>query len=177
MARPFWVVFKKEEKVSKIHNKEIVFLVNFLVIFSGTLFMRESFIHEKAIVEEGSLLKDPHDTQDKPQRARPFDIFEVTATAYSNDPKSIDVPQWQDGKTATMTVARWGVVAVDPQIIPLGSKVYIKNMGWFMADDTGGKINGRRIDIFYPSRGDALQFGKRKVTVLIINKNNMDVET
>ncbi len=94
---------------------------------------------------------------------------EVVATAYSNDPVSINVSKWRDGKTATMTEARWGVVAVDPRVIPLGSKIFIEGMGWFSAEDTGGKIKGNRIDIFYPSRKEALQFGKRKLKILVVD--------
>lgn len=101
-----------------------------------------------------------------------FAVYEVIATAYSNDPISINVQKWRDGKTATMTTARWGVVATDPQVIPLGSRIFIKNMGWFSAEDTGSRIKGNRIDIFFPSRTEALQFGKKELTVLVEKKNH-----
>lgn len=95
----------------------------------------------------------------------------VIATAYSDDPISINVVKWRDGKTATMTKVRWGVVAVDPKVIPLGSKIYIKDMGWFSAEDKGGKIKGNRIDIFYPTRKEALKFGKKELSVLIVKND------
>lgn len=103
-----------------------------------------------------------------------FAVLKVRATAYSNDPISINVEKWRDGKTATMTTARWGVVATDPKVIPLGSRIFIEDMGWFSAEDTGGRIKGNRIDIFYPSRAEALQFGKKELIVLIekINDNS-----
>ncbi|HSB51817.1 MAG TPA: 3D domain-containing protein [Dissulfurispiraceae bacterium] len=94
-------------------------------------------------------------------------VLSVVATAYSNDPISINVPKWRDGKTATMTPVRWGVVAVDPEIIPFGSRVFIEDMGWFSAEDTGSRIKGKRIDIFYPSRREAVRFGRKELTVLI----------
>lgn len=97
----------------------------------------------------------------------------VIATAYSDDPVSINVPKWRDGKTATMTDVRWGVVAVDPKVIPLGSKIFIKDMGWFTAEDTGGKIKGNRIDIFYPTRRQALKFGKKELTLLIVDADEI----
>ncbi|MEW6044992.1 MAG: 3D domain-containing protein [Bacillota bacterium] len=83
----------------------------------------------------------------------------VEATAYSYGCGN------GDGVTATGTPVRWGVVAVDPQIIPLGSRVEIAGLGVFQAEDTGGAIKGSRIDIWMPSRGMALQWGRRTVTV------------
>lgn len=87
------------------------------------------------------------------------------ATAYCNSHICINVSKWQDGRTATGTVARIGVVAVDPAVIPLGSEVYIEGMGWFKAEDTGGKIKGNRIDIFMGNYKKAKGFGKRVVIV------------
>ncbi len=60
------------------------------------------------------------------------------------------------------------VIAVDPDVIPLGSKVYIEGHGYAQAEDTGGAIKGNRIDIFIPSREDALQWGVQEVKVHII---------
>ncbi len=94
----------------------------------------------------------------------------IVATAYSNDAGSINVSKWRDGRTATMTIARWGVIAVDTRVIPFGSKVFIKGMGWFSAEDRGGKIKGNRIDIFYPTRNEALQFGVKNLEVIIVRK-------
>jgi 3D (Asp-Asp-Asp) domain-containing protein len=96
----------------------------------------------------------------------------VVATAYTNDLKSIG-SRYFDGKTATMTRVRWGVVAVDPRVIPLGSKIYIENMGWFSAEDTGGKVKGKKIDIFYPTRKQALKFGKRRLKVFVLTTKVM----
>ncbi len=79
------------------------------------------------------------------------------------------------GITATGMRACYGVVAVDPRVIPLGSKVYVTSAdgsyvyGCAIAADTGGAIKGNRIDLFYPSRADALQFGRRNVVVYVLN--------
>jgi 3D (Asp-Asp-Asp) domain-containing protein len=61
------------------------------------------------------------------------------------------------------------VIAVDPSIIPLGTKVYVEGYGYAIAADTGGAIHGYKIDIFMPSRQQALQWGRRTVKVTIIN--------
>ena len=51
------------------------------------------------------------------------------------------------------------VIAVDPTVIPLGSKVYVEGYGNAIAEDTGGAIKGNRIDRFIPSEQDAINFG------------------
>jgi len=60
------------------------------------------------------------------------------------------------------------VIAVDPSIIPLGSKVYVEGYGYATASDTGGAIKGRRIDVFFPSLQDALKFGVKHINVTIL---------
>ncbi|MBA2173964.1 LysM peptidoglycan-binding domain-containing protein [Halobacillus locisalis] len=61
------------------------------------------------------------------------------------------------------------VIAVDPNVIPLGSTVYVEGYGTAIAGDTGGAINGNRIDVFIPNRNEALNFGRRSVTVQVLN--------
>lgn len=60
------------------------------------------------------------------------------------------------------------VVAVDPNVIPLGSKVWVEGYGHAIAGDTGGAINGNRIDLFVPSKSKALNFGSRNVKVKVL---------
>lgn len=65
-----------------------------------------------------------------------------------------------------------GTVAVDPRVIPLGSRLYIEGYGEALACDTGGAIKGNIIDVWFPTRGEALRWGRRRVTVWIIGKAN-----
>lgn len=74
-----------------------------------------------------------------------------------------------DGITATGLVAQHGVVAVDPSVIPLGTRLYIPGYGEAIAADTGGAINGDRIDLCMNSYGEAMQFGRRYVTVYVLD--------
>ncbi|MCP3030778.1 LysM peptidoglycan-binding domain-containing protein [Halobacillus sp. A1] len=60
------------------------------------------------------------------------------------------------------------VIAVDPDVIPLGSKVYVEGYGTAIAGDTGGAIQGNRIDLYMQDRGDALDFGRQNVTVQVL---------
>ncbi len=72
------------------------------------------------------------------------------------------------GITASGMKAEKGVVAVDPNVIPLGTELYVENYGIAIAGDTGGAIKGNKIDLFYESVTDALNFGRRNVTVYVL---------
>jgi 3D (Asp-Asp-Asp) domain-containing protein/LysM repeat protein len=61
------------------------------------------------------------------------------------------------------------VIAVDPSVIPLGSKVYVEGFGEATAADTGGAIKGNRIDVFIPSEQAAINFGVKQLKVTILN--------
>jgi 3D (Asp-Asp-Asp) domain-containing protein len=69
------------------------------------------------------------------------------------------------GITAIGRPAGHGIVAVDPSVIPLGTKFFIPGYGFAIAGDTGGAIIGNRIDLGFDSLRDALIFGRREVTV------------
>ncbi|RLQ96187.1 LysM peptidoglycan-binding and 3D domain-containing protein [Falsibacillus albus] len=60
------------------------------------------------------------------------------------------------------------VISVDPSVIPLGSKVYVEGYGYATAADTGGAIKGNRIDIFFPSKDQAINWGVRTVKVKVL---------
>ncbi|MDN3955385.1 peptidoglycan-binding protein [Sporolactobacillus laevolacticus] len=61
------------------------------------------------------------------------------------------------------------VIAVDPSVIPLGTKLYVEGYGYAIAGDTGGAIKGRKIDVFFNSNSDALQWGRRTVKVRVLD--------
>jgi 3D (Asp-Asp-Asp) domain-containing protein len=60
-------------------------------------------------------------------------------------------------------------VAVDPTIIPLGTHLYVEGYGFALAADVGGAIKGYKIDLYYEEMEDALRFGRRDLTVYILN--------
>lgn len=64
---------------------------------------------------------------------------------------------------------RKGLVAVDPSVIPLGTRLFIPGYGYAVADDIGGAIKGNRIDLAFDSHRDALNFGIQRVTVYVID--------
>ncbi|MGM0844795.1 MAG: LysM peptidoglycan-binding domain-containing protein [Bacillota bacterium] len=61
------------------------------------------------------------------------------------------------------------VIAVDPNVIPLGTEVYVEGYGYATAQDIGGAIKGNKIDVFIPERQDALAWGVRSVKVTILD--------
>jgi len=72
------------------------------------------------------------------------------------------------GRTALGWAAGYGIVAVDPRVIPLRSRLYIPGYGYAVAGDTGGSIRGSRIDLGFNTYRDAREFGRRDVTVYIL---------
>ncbi|WP_252314025.1 peptidoglycan-binding protein [Sinobaca sp. H24] len=95
------------------------------------------------------------------------DSFTAEATAYTAFCTGCS------GTTATGVDLRanpnQNVIAVDPNVIPLGSTVEVEGMGTFTAADTGGAINGNRIDIFMADRSDAVSFGRQNLEVTVID--------
>lgn len=71
-------------------------------------------------------------------------------------------------KTATGTYPHRGTIAVDPDVIPLGTKIYVPGYGYGVAEDTGGAVQGHIIDLFFESRAEAIKWGRRTVTIKII---------
>jgi 3D (Asp-Asp-Asp) domain-containing protein/peptidoglycan hydrolase CwlO-like protein len=71
------------------------------------------------------------------------------------------------GRTATGIPVGWGVVAVDPNVIPLGTRMTIPGYGEAIAADTGSAIIGARIDLWFPSLAQARDWGRRTVTITV----------
>ncbi|MCL1998751.1 MAG: 3D domain-containing protein [Turicibacter sp.] len=83
----------------------------------------------------------------------------MEATAYTARPGA---------RTASGRPVEHGLVAVDPNVIPLGTLLYVENYGFALAADTGGVIRGYKIDLFMYTRSEALRFGRRNVVVFIL---------
>jgi 3D (Asp-Asp-Asp) domain-containing protein len=77
------------------------------------------------------------------------------------------------GRTASGVFTRPGVIAADPRVLPLGTKVHIEAGGYsgiYTVLDTGGMIKGNRIDIYIPTYTEAMLFGRRTIKVKILSK-------
>lgn len=91
--------------------------------------------------------------------------FYVSSTAYTADCNGCS------GHTSTGINLRNNpnikVIAVDPRIIPLGTKVYVEGYGYAIAADTGSSIKGYKVDIFFSSKSEAYRWGARKVKIKV----------
>lgn len=96
-----------------------------------------------------------------------------TLTAYTAGPESTGKSPGDPGYgiTASGKRVQAGVtIAADPNVIPMGSKVYIEGIGTRIVHDTGGAIKGNRIDVYIPDLGQARSFGVKKgVKVYVLN--------
>lgn len=137
----------------------------------------------------------PTSTEAPTNNSRPTPLFvsnfTVSATAYCSGTSNSGCPidenghplctgKYADGFTATGTPAVAGtgspanphIVAVDPNVIPLGSLLYIDKVGFAKAADVGGGIDGYEIDILFTRHKDALRFGRQNLKVYILNIAN-----
>jgi 3D (Asp-Asp-Asp) domain-containing protein len=83
-------------------------------------------------------------------------LLTVTATGYS-----------LQGRTATGLPVGWGIVAVDPSVIPLGTHMTVPGYGEAVAADIGGSVVGSRIDLWFPTVAAAYAWGRRTVTIVL----------
>jgi 3D (Asp-Asp-Asp) domain-containing protein len=92
--------------------------------------------------------------------------FEVTMYL----PRSKDYGRFNDGFTATMKKAdpNARIVAVDPKLIPYGSRVWIEDLGWYNAEDCGVAIKGFRLDLLADTRDTAMDFGRQRRFVIVV---------
>ena len=98
-------------------------------------------------------------------------VYQATAYCADSDP--------YNGMTATGVWAKPGIVAVDPKVIPLGTKLYVeslgamKDYGYCVAADTG--VRGERIDLYFNTLSECYTFGRRNVKIYILKDQSIDV--
>lgn len=106
----------------------------------------------------------PESTQTSNNKFNAEKTITMSSTAYSIK-----------GTTASGVPSGPGKVAVDPNVIPLGTRLYIESLdgwgdyGYAIAADTGSAIKGNVIDVFYSNRSTALKYGRRRIKVHILN--------
>lgn len=117
-----------------------------------------------AVAENTSLMASPGSTSSTPSSPNSSSkVYTMTATSYSDY-----------GYTASNTLthrnpAGYSTIAVDPTVIPLGTKVYVSGYGYAIAEDTGSAIQGNIIDVYLPTAAAANAWGRQTVTVTIVN--------
>lgn len=99
--------------------------------------------------------------------ALPGEVY--SATAYS-----------LRGRTASGKPVARGVIAADPRVLPIGTRVHVEAGAWsgeYVVADTGGAVRGRRIDIWTPTSGEAMRFGRRAVKLTVLEVGGKPAKT
>lgn len=183
---PFKTIKKKNKELIHKQSKILVQGVNgknkvkCKEYYAGDKLIKEEVIHVETLVkpidqvfEEGTKDIFTNDRGDFTARK----AIKMVATAYEAGPRSTGKRPGDKGYgiTASGARAKRGTVAVDPRVIPLGTKLYIKSLtpgvpdyGFAIAQDTGGAIKGNKIDLFMDTVWECLQFGRRPVMVYIL---------
>ena len=165
---PYKTVYQENDKLAE--NKVIKFRdgVNgilekkFLVSYLGDKKVEQKEISERVVTPAVSavyMVGEAHFNYHYIKKLR------VVATAYSPRVIETDGNPW---RTATGMRSGFGIVAVDPKVIPLGTLMYVQGYGYAVAGDTGSLIKGNKIDVFFYSTQDAYNWGRRTVTVYIL---------
>lgn len=143
------------------------------------VFLSEKIVKEPVnkIIEYGTV---PNFRTSRGDLVRYKQAIKMKATAYTSSyrdtGKHPDHPQF--GITYTGIKAREGVIAVDPKVIPLGTKVYVEvpgsapDYGFAIAADIGSAIKGKKVDLYFDTDEEVRKWGVRDVVVYILNEQN-----
>ncbi|MFL6516767.1 MAG: ubiquitin-like domain-containing protein, partial [Bacillus sp. (in: firmicutes)] len=174
----FAVVTKKDERLEKGKEKTItkgkkgLISKQYEVLLENGKEISRKLISEKKIAEKQDKVVAVGTKELDLQVSRgavnePGKEFYVTATAYTAYCNGCS------GRTATGLNLRANpnmkVIAVDPRVIPLGSKVYVEGYGYAVAADTGGAIKGYIVDLLMPSNQDCYRWGRKKVKIKVLD--------
>ena len=183
---PFQTVFKNNDSLEKGKTKKIqegkkgLKEIKFEVLYEDGIEAEREVIEENIvedavneIVEKGTLTMVATSRGDNIRYSK---VITMNATAYDMSFQSTGKRPGDKyyGITASGTKLRPGVVAVDPNVIPLGTKLYIESIdktsdyGYASAEDRGGSIKGNKIDLFFESAQAVKKFGRRTVKVYIL---------
>ncbi len=146
-------------------------LLNAFLIFSARPLSAETLpspaqqqlaTKQSKVVEEAHASRATIATMEAAEHVSPSEApTSYVATAYS-----------LRGRTASGLPVSKGLIAADPRILPLGSRVRLEAgaySGEYLVADTGGLVRGRRIDIWTPSSREAMRFGRRKVKLTVLS--------
>lgn len=150
--------------VAKKHGTTVAKLKTTNNLKSNTIQIGQKLVVPSAKTTVSKSTSKPAATQ-KPADTRKYKTIRVSATAYTAYCTGCS------GVTATGINLRKNpnqkVIAVDPRVIPLGSKVWVEGYGEAIAGDTGGAIKGNKIDLYMKTKNEAYKWGRRTVTIKV----------
>ena len=147
--------------------------VEYKIVYDGGVEVSRTALSSKVVSEsrdkviEYGTAEDGGETKDFEYKY----VVECLATAYDPSPEENG---GYAGQSATGVPLQKGVIAVDPRVIPLGSRVYVEavdgswSYGYAVAADTGGAIKGNRVDLLFLTKSECYQFGRRKCRVYVL---------
>lgn len=164
-------------KISKIHNVSIADLMTKNKLTStvihpnqklkvesvGSSAKTSTSVAKPALTKASKKVETPSRSTSE-NAAKEFTVTATAYTAYCNGcsgitKTGINLKQNPDLK----------VIAVDPSVIKLGTKVHVEGYGYAIAGDIGGAIKGNKIDVFIPTQSDALEWGRKQVKIKILD--------
>ena len=176
---PYDTVMKKDSTLLK-GEKEVVQKVKkgskeftYEAEYKELKLVSKKLIEEKIIKEpKNKIIKKGTEVKKQKSQKETKTVSKKSSNAKSNLGKKITVSATAysgDGITSRGTVPKWGTIAVDPSVIPYGSKIYIPQFDqYFIAEDCGGGIKGNKIDIFMNSESQCNNWGKRIIDIYIV---------
>ena len=163
VKRTYEVVKENDKEVSRnLLNEEVEKEPTKKVVAVGTKIVTASVPQGKKVVTAS--VSRGASSSEEPAQGKEFYVTATAYTAYCNGCSGITATGINLKENPNLKV-----IAVDPSVIPLGSKVWVEGYGYAVAGDTGGAIKGSKIDLFMPSKSQAYDFGRKKVLVKVLN--------
>lgn len=139
--------------------------------------VEEEPAEEEVVVEEETTVEAPQEETTKEEEVNTSSSETEEAAPVAGRTVTVEATAYSRNQPSLGNITYSGidlrenpnVIAVDPSFIPLGSRIYVPGYGEFVAGDTGGAINGNRIDIHMTSIDSALQFGRRTIDIQILD--------
>ena len=161
------------KKLSIILGSAFGVLLVFSVISYAQKYMPQdpkSAVKQEPVLEVAGQIPEDETTPAEAPKTAPVaklvDVIEKPTETYSATAYSLR------GRTASGQYVSRGLIAADPRVLPLGTRVRLDAGPWsgeYLVADTGGVIKGRKIDIWTPSTREALQFGRRNVKLTVLS--------
>lgn len=158
-------------KIAKTHHVSVNQLKSWNGLKSNSIHPKQTLhvVNPKKVAANQTTKKDVASSKKTPSRSNTDNVvkeFTVSASAYTANcngcsgitSSGINLKKNPDVK----------VIAVDPKVIPLGTKVHVEGYGYAIAGDTGSAIKGNKIDVFFSSKSEAYDWGRKKVKIKIL---------
>lgn len=171
VSRTASVVYENGEEISRVILSETVLqqpVDELVAIGTGGEDVAAGYISQQPIIGDGYIITSTGEVLTF------TDTIEVLATAYTHTDAGCDMI------TAMGTTVRWGTVAVDPKLIPYGTRMFIiTNDGSYVygvatAEDCGGAIKENRVDLYMPTYRECIQFGRKYCTIYILGEAELE---